>query len=364
MGLRHSVYMRPDSTKGDFIPSLPTTTTETPVPFTLSTPKTQPLEPTPSNAFGSGADLLIIGSIAVDYTCTYTPASASASSIPFLSTSNPTSIVETTGGVANNVYTAAQLYLHGLSTSQSPAAPSASPKVRLVSTLASDLTGKSILSTLQSRRVDTSGVYIRNPAEGGGATARYIALNDADGGLFTAAADMRIVEEIPLSHIRQQIERARPRWVCVDGNMSPEGIAEVLQSSGKVGAKVVFEPTSVQKSTRLFYRCDHDHSGAEVGIGSSRSGSDSDSSTTVLGLGVYPHHNVHIATPNIYELKAMWKRAREAEYFESMEWFHVVDSMNIDTMFRNCESSSSPPFPPSPSAPPPHPNRLFNTEDY
>ena len=323
--------MRPEPTKGNFIPSI-STTSET-APLALSAPTTQPLDITPSSASNSGANLLIIGSIAVDYTCTYTPPSGvSASSSPSLSTSNPTSIAETTGGVANNVYTAAQLYLHGSSTSQSLAVPLAAPKVHLVSTLASDLTGKSILSGLQSRGVDTSGIYIRNPAEGI-ATATYIALNDASGGLFTAAADMRIVEEIPLSHIRQQIECAQPSWVCVDGNMSPEGITEVLRSSASVGAKVAFEPTSMQKSTRLFVRCGSgkNDNGSGGGSGSSIT------SSKLLGLGIYPHHNVHIATPNIYELKSMWEFAKQAEYFESMEWFQVIDSMNIDTMFRNCE---------------------------
>jgi len=141
-------------------------------------------------------------------------------------------------------------------------------------------------------------------------TARYIALNDAKGGLFTAAADMRIVEEIGAEHLRKEVERAKPKWVCIDGNLSPQAITEVVRVSHGVGAKVAFEPTSTQKSTRLF--------------GPS-------------GLGVYPNNRVHLAAPNEYELKAMWEHAKDAGFLEEMDWFKVVDSTNVDSLFRNCK---------------------------
>ena len=145
----------------------------------------------------------------------------------------------------------------------------------------------------------------------GVSTARYIALNDATGGLFTAAADMRIMEEMGTEHLRKEIERAKPKWVCIDGNLSPQAIAEVMKVSHGVGAKVAFEPTSTQKSIRVF---------------------------SCSGLGVYPNNGVHLAAPNEYELKAMWEHAKDAGFLEEMEWFKVVDSINVDSMFRNCKS--------------------------
>ncbi|KAF8455479.1 Indigoidine synthase A like protein-domain-containing protein [Terfezia claveryi] len=245
------------------------------------------------------ADLLIIGSIAIDYTCTYFPSSSSPK--PSLATSNPCAITETIGGVGHNVFTAADI-------------PPPGPKVRLITALSSDLTGQSLLCVLKSRGVDTSGILVHDPSVGV-STARYIALNDDKRELFTAAADMRIVEEIGTEHLRKEVERAKPKWVCIDGNLSPQAISEVVRVSNGVGAKVAFEPTSMQKSMRLFgpYK-----------------------------LGVYPNNRVHLATPNEYELKAMWEHAKDAGFLEEMDWFKVVDSINVDTIESLCQTHKLP----------------------
>lgn len=328
VGWIYSVDNPVESKAGTFMPSAPTTTPPTPPlssqlisspssPF----PPTPPPPPPPSSTFSytgeadkNKADLLIIGSIAVDYSCAYFPSRSSPR--PSLATSNPSAITETIGGVGHNVFTAADMYLNGPPTSTyvTSTIPTTGPKVRLITILGSDLTGQSLLSALKSRGVDISGILIRDSSTGV-STARYIALNDAKGGLFTAAADMRIVEDIDIGHLRKEIERAKPKWVCVDGNLSPQAIAEVVKVSHEVGAKVAFEPTSTQKSTRLF--------------GYSR-------------LGVYPNNGVHLATPNEYELKEMWQHARDAGFLEEMEWFKVVDSTNVDSMFRNCKSPVCP----------------------
>jgi len=258
------------------------------------------------------ADLLIIGSIAVDYTCAYYPSRSSPK--PSLATSNPSTITETIGGVGHNVFTAADMYLNGapasIPTTSSILSPG--PKARLITTVGSDLTGQSLLSALKSRGVDTSGIIVHD-SSADISTARYIALNDANGGLFTAAADMRIVEEMGAEHLRKEIERAKPKWVCIDGNLSPQAIAEVIKASHGVGAKVAFEPTSTQKSMRLF---------------------------SPTGLGLYPNNEVHLAAPNEYELKVMWEHAKDVGFLEEIEWFKVVDSINVDSMFRNCEPSA------------------------
>ena len=326
VGWVYSVDNPAESKAGTFMPSAPSAPSR--LTATLPTPPSSPqLSSSPSSPFPpppphpssasfcieeadkDKADLLIIGSIAVDYTCTYFPSRSSPK--PSLATSNPSAIIETVGGVGHNVFTAADMYLNGPPTSASvtSTAPPPGPKARLITTLGSDLTGQSLLSVLRSRGVDTSGILVRG-ASVGVSTARYIALNDPNGGLFTAAADMRIVEEMETEHLRKEIERAKPKWVCIDGNLSPQAIAEVIRVSHGVGAKVAFEPTSTQKSMRLF---------------------------GPNGLEVYPNNGVHLAAPNEYELKAMWEHAKDEGFLEEMGWFNVVDSTNIDSMFRNCK---------------------------
>lgn len=318
-----SVDTLDESIAGRFMPPISTSILPTPPPSPEgisinSTPfPPPPLSSTrPSSIKEPEEDkvhLLIIGSIAVDYTCAHI--SDKLSQHPKTFTSNPSSITESVGGVAHNVFTAAQLYLNGHS-ANAPPTPFPEPKVRLITTVASDLTGQSLLSALKTRGIDTSGILVRDTASGF-STARYIALNDANGGLFTAAADMRIVEHMGSEHLGKEIERARPEWLCIDGNLSVEGISEVLRAAQRVGSRVAFEPTSLQKATRLF--------GPRAG-----------------GLGIFPNHSLHLATPNEYELKAMWEHAKHAEYLESMEWFEIIDSINIQTMFRNCKPQQTP----------------------
>jgi pseudouridine-5'-phosphate glycosidase/pseudouridine kinase len=43
---------------------------------------------------------------------------------------------------------------------------------------------------------------------------------------------------------------------------------------------------------------------------------------------------MNIVTPNIYELKAMFTAAQENDFFESAEWWNVLDSFNITSLFR------------------------------
>ena len=141
--------------------------------------------------------------------------------------------METIGGVAHNVFTAAHLYLNS---SPSAFLSNLTPKTRLISSVALDLSGKWVLESLKNRGIDTSGIEVCGTEKA--ATARYIALNDAKGGLFTAAADMRIIEAIQdRGHLSTEIKRAKPRWVCMDGNLSMEGIKMVVNYAKKVGAK-------------------------------------------------------------------------------------------------------------------------------
>ena len=75
----------------------------------------------------------------------------------------------------------------------------------------------------------------------------------------------------------------------------------------------MFEPTSAAKSTKIF------------------------SSPSVLGL--FPNHSINIITPNTYELKAMYTAAQDSGFFDSQEWWTVLDSFKITSLFRQGAAS-------------------------
>lgn len=119
-------------------------------------------------------------------------------------------------------------------------------------------------------------------------------------------ADMDILTEhpFPRAHWAAVLEEAQPKCLVVDANWSPATIRSLLSVAGD--AKTIFEPVSAAKSARLF------EDGGEK------------------KLGVYPDHQVDLATPNIYELSAMFDAAKEQGYFHSVpEWFQAIDDLNV-----------------------------------
>jgi hypothetical protein len=71
---------------------------------------------------------------------------------------------------------------------------------------------------------------------------------------------------------------------------------------------VLFEPTSVAKASVIF--------------------------EDPVKLGVYPSHSIDLITPNLYELKAMFKAAEKKHLFEGIEWWDMLDSFNLTAQFR------------------------------
>jgi pseudouridine-5'-phosphate glycosidase/pseudouridine kinase len=79
-------------------------------------------------------------------------------------------------------------------------------------------------------------------------------------------------------------------------------------STGTKDIKVAFEPVSAEKSATLFQ---------------SATGPASDQ------LGIFPNHNIDLATPNHHELAAMHMSAKEHQYFEFERWWQVIDALGI-----------------------------------
>lgn len=185
--------------------------------------------------------------------------------------------------------------------------------------------GTSIVSALENEGLDTSGVVVL-PTTGNAKgpsfdnrTAQYVAINDAEKNLVVAMADMRLFDNATSSPTR--VERrllmknllSRSTWVVIDANWNPLVLKRLLlknwNQKAKNQTKIVFEPVSVPKASRIF-----------------ESTSDSTKHWTV---GAFPRHDIHLSTPNQYELAAMHAAAKNNGFFESQEWWEVIDALGI-----------------------------------
>lgn len=235
------------------------------------------------------------GSIALDLSCDYVPGSAGQVS-PTLETSNPSTITQTVGGVGHNVTLAAHRVDKNI-------------KVRLCSLIGDDLAGATVLSKLESSGMDTSCIRQLGKECPSARTAQYVAVNDANKSLVLAMADMGILTNYPFQkYWDSAVAASRPEWLVVDGNWNESDIHKGWIPTGRRhGAKIAFEPVSVAKSARLFPRV----SGAGH------------------GEMLHPSPLVDLATPNNYELAAMYNAAKEHGYFESLDWFGVIDPLGM-----------------------------------
>ncbi|KIL95015.1 hypothetical protein FAVG1_01946 [Fusarium avenaceum] len=241
----------------------------------------------------SKADILVAGSVAVDLSCDYAPKSGDTS--PVLHTSNPSSISQSIGGVGHNVALAA----HSVSKHA---------RVRLCSMVGDDVAGKTILNGLKASGLDTT--YIRqlgHEYHGSNRTAQYVAVNDANKNLVMAMADMGIFTNHSFpEYWKSAVRGTKPKWLVVDGNWSEKDIRAWLKAGQDQDCKIAFEPVSTAKSMNLF--CPQK--------GHPK-------------LRVFPKPTVDIASPNSYELAAMYSAARENGYLESSEWFDIIDSFGM-----------------------------------
>lgn len=274
------------------------------IPQTFSAKRVEEYSVTPKDDVEKvQPEVLVIGGIAIDLSCDYTPSystppsssplsSGVSSSIPSLYTSNPSRITESLGGVANNV--AHALHLSGT-------------KTRLVSVVGDDIFGRWTIDQLEKHGADTSGLSISYEHS----TARYVTINDSTGGLFVASADMQIISSMSADNLLNEIERSDARWVCIDGNLSAEATTAILRYCKKIGIKVIFEPTSTAKSTAIFN---------SPGI-----------------LSCFPQiPTVYGAAPNLSELDAMYDCASNLNLFSThLPWWNVIDSLQIESGFRN-----------------------------
>ena len=240
-------------------------------------------------------DVVVAGSVAMDLSCDYRPLTPPSVNVQMkdsgpshssklnssgtlkLATSNPASIRSRIGGVGHNV----ALALHYLGV-----------PVGFYSAVGNDSEGIAIIIALKSRGILTEGIQRHKECR----TAQYVALNNLDKSLFTAAADMSIFDrEVDKGNFRETwqplLEKQRPKWIILDANWSSEALElwTDLAKSSTYPTQVVFEPVSIEKSTRVFPLA-----------------------TSKNLLRRKPSFN--LTTPNEYELEAMFECVTSPDY--------------------------------------------------
>lgn len=172
------------------------------------------------------------------------------------------------------------------------------------------MAGKSILKSLEDRKIDTSGIKVVNGVE----TAQYSAILDPQGDLVVACADMAIIESGPFSkHLVKEIIRAQPKIIIVDCNLLSGALDRVLQGVGELKTRphVIIEPTSQPKLARI------------SGVNSKR-------------LAVYPHNAIDMITPTVAELEQIYTSFAAREFFDDYDhWFPMLDSLGVNSEFRD-----------------------------
>ena len=229
------------------------------------------------------ADVVVAGSVAVDLACNYCP-TGDESTFVTTGTSNPAVITQSFGGVGQNIAVAASY---------------AGADVRLCSIIANDIPGQMARAYLQRQGLSLDGIHV---AQGPFNTAQYVAVNDKHKDLFVAMADMHIMEETRENfeqRWKSKLEAYRPSWLVIDANWNKDVIRKWVDAGSSLGARIAFEPVSVEKSTRIFYKTWKDHMEGLLRVQSSAISPQSLWMASQLA---------DLATPNEMELMAMSRR--------------------------------------------------------
>jgi pseudouridine-5'-phosphate glycosidase/pseudouridine kinase len=167
--------------------------------------------------------------------------------------------------------------------------------------------GKTVLSALESKGLDTAGIEVISDVNSKVRTAQYVAINDVKKDLVLAMADMSLFAT--RDHLLSR-SGLSPKWSVVDANWSPGVTRNIMSSARNMKSKVAFEPVSVPKSGRIFEPSSEPFDPRQV-------------------VQCFPQHKIDLATPNQHELAAMHASAHKYEFFETDRWWQVIDSFGV-----------------------------------
>ncbi|EPQ64392.1 Bgt-4130 [Blumeria graminis f. sp. tritici] len=256
------------------------------------------------------AEVIVFGAIAIDSSCDLLPipgANSNTNLQPTMHTSNVARIRNSIGGVGHNVAVAA----HKVSGDQ---------RIRLCSFVADDSAGRSVISQLQSKNIDTTGILVipttayRSKVKIQNRTAQYIAVNDGKKDLVVGMGDMEIFKQN--SHRLGFNIPSFTKWVVIDANWDPAQIREFMYTirARNPWVKIAFEPVSQKKGADILRKANNPTQ---------------DEGGLSLALKVFPKHLIDLSTPNIDELDQMYRAAVEEGYLETNDYWSVLDGFGI-----------------------------------
>lgn len=219
--------------------------------------------------------------------------------------SNPGHVESCIGGVAYNISLACKYGLEALSKAGNGTSSS-----RLVSVVANDFAGKSLIKQLNANDTDTSGIQVSEIEDH--STAQYISMHDTKGDLILACADMSLIESDSFAeHVKEQLRRAQPQNIVFDCNISSNVMSNALEFIREhlPQANVIVEPTSSPKSKRI-------------------------SQMNTEALKVFPNNTILLITPTIAELKSIYSSFSSVGHFNNYKCRSVLDSIGFDSKFQ------------------------------
>ncbi|KAJ2719207.1 hypothetical protein GGI07_005346 [Coemansia sp. Benny D115] len=250
--------------------------------------------------------LLVIGGVAVDVLAQIADepqqvadSSSSKRAMP-ASTSHLGTVHMSVGGVGQNMARAAHLL--GADTA-------------LLSVIADDANGATVVAALDGIGLRTDHLHRLSPKEH--RTAVYCALHGATGhegggDLIAGVADMAINAQMSRKLVQTAFERRIPGVVALDGNIPADAMAQAIALAADSRTCVVFEPTSVAKSTRIL-----------EALEAARKGNGAQYSTAGSAA-------VHVVTPNRVELMTLLEAAQlESASLERVPR-HLRDTVDVD----------------------------------
>ncbi|CAM9767900.1 unnamed protein product, partial [Hapterophycus canaliculatus] len=184
-------------------------------------------------------------------------------------TSTPGETRQSFGGVGRNVAEGiARLLRAGGSDSEVPNSRDSSgsstdrASVALVSAVGADDAGGALVASCEECGVnaaetvevgDAGQTQVDGRDGDGVGTASYVAVLGGDGDLVVAVADMRVFEKMTSEFVERHAGALKGATVAVvDGNLPPDGFAQVAKLCAQKKIPLVFEPTSVAKCTAPF----------------------------------------------------------------------------------------------------------------
>ncbi|PLW17298.1 hypothetical protein PCANC_09659 [Puccinia coronata f. sp. avenae] len=247
--------------------------------------------------------MMVIGAAAIDITSRMPPDDPT-NPLSTRSTS-PGSVRMSVGGVALNIARGS----HGLGVQD----------VMLVSQVGTQCSfGEHLLTQLGSIGLRSDGIHLNHAAS----TGMVNMFLDRNGELLGGVADLKSVEKMDFQLVSNLIRDRKPRVVCFDGNLSADGIYELLQTCHESDAMITaFEPTSVAKSTRIMRSL----------------------------VGTYERtkgrKRVTMMFPNLLELEEMHEKGllnSHLEALESVEYFQSLQALQADETFTERVRKTSP----------------------